>query len=310
MTEISAPAETSADQPGLAIAILTRNRREEVDRCLSSVVTQAADHDVPVHVLINGSDDDTVAHIADAYPDVEVHVSHTNLGVGGGRNLLMAEIDATWVLHLDDDGTVGPHFVEHALAEVRKAPADRVVVAGHIVDVDLDPVPVPVRVTGPAYRFSGGICIMEAATFSRLGGYLPVGYRQGEEGDYTIRLHDADLTIWQSSDLVLFHPLVHDRAKRVEILRTGLTQSVVTGVRYAPWWAVVPWVSWKIVSHLRVAVRLRAPSAFTSGLVSAIRLLPSTVRHRTPVRLQSMLAGSGRVNEERGAQTSSTTDPS
>lgn len=306
MTEIAGTAAHPSGRPELVVAILTRDRRDEVDRCLTSVVAQAAAHDVPVHVLINGSNDDTAAHLAASYPDVEVHSIGTNLGVGGGRNRLMTEIDATWVLHLDDDGTVGPRFIEHALAEIRQAPSDRVVIAGHIVDVDVDPD--PVRVTGPAYRFSGGICIMRAAAFSRLGGYLPAGYRQGEEGDYAIRLHDADLTIWRSSDLVLFHPLVHDRAKRVEILRTGLTQSVVTGVRYAPWWALLPWVSWKIVSHLRVAVRLRAPSAFTSGLVSAVRLVPSTVRSRTPVRLQSMMAGSGRVNEKKhGGQKSSTT---
>ena len=278
----------------LAIAVLTRNRWAMVDRCLTSIYHQAAAHGVPIHVLVNGSDDDTAERIARTYPDVDLHVTDANLGVGPGRNHLMEQIDATWVLHLDDDGTVGSRFVEDALVEIRQAPPDRVVVAGHIIDVDVDPD--PVRVTGPGYRFSGGICILQAAAFSRLGGYLSAGYRQGEEDDYTIRLHHADLAIWQVAELVLFHPLVRDRAQQVEVLRTGLTQSVVTSVRYAPWWAVVPWVMWKLLSHLRLAIRLRAPAAYASGVFAGLRLIPSTLQQRTPVRLDTMLASSGRFN--------------
>lgn len=291
----------SADVPvDLAIAILTRDRWATLARCLDSIYDQAATNDVPIHVLVNGSDDDTADRLPEAYPDVVVHVAATNLGVARGRNNLMDHIDARWVLHLDDDGTVGPRFVEKALLEVSKATPDTAVIAGHIIDVDLDPD--PYLPTGPGYRFSGGVCILDSPTFSRLGGYPVDGYRQGEEGDYAIRVHEADLRIWQTAEIVLFHPLLHGRVKRVELMRTGLTQAVVTGVRFAPWWAVVPWVAWKLLAYGRLAVRLRAPGDYLAGVSTAFRLLPATARRRSPVRLRSMLAGSGRFNERLNAR--------
>ena len=285
---------SSAGRSPLAIVILTRDRWPVVDRCLGSIYQQALNEGVPVHLLVNNSRDDTAERARTSYPAIHIHRSDVNLGCPGGRNHLMGLVEAEWVAHIDDDGTVADDFLSVLAAEIGAAPRDRVVIGGNIVDVDLDPQ--PALAGGRTNRFSGGICALRRSTFLELGGYPTDGLRQGEEGDYAIRLHDAGHHIWRSANLVLFHPLRHSAAKRRELLRTGLRQSVLTGVRYCPAWAVVPWTAWKMAVHLQLAVRLRAPRPYLAGARDALRLLPSTLKSRRPVSMRAMLSSTTRFS--------------
>ena len=298
MTKPRSTTSSAAAPPGtrstIGIAVLTRDRWPAVDRCLDSIYQQAVASEVPIHLLVNGSSDDTAIRAAASYPEVQVHVSDVNLGCPGGRNRLSELATTDWVVHVDDDGTVPDGFVAAVRAEVDTSPLDRAVIAGHIVDVELDPN--PRMASGRSNRFSGGICVMRRSTFLELGGYPTDGLRQGEEGDYAIRLHQAGQHIWRSDGLVLFHPLRHSITKRRELLRTGLRQAVLTGFRYCPAWAVIPWVLWKLASHLVVAIRLRAPRPYLAGVWDSLALLPRTLRGRQPVSMRTMLATTTRFS--------------
>ena len=293
-TTTSSAAPPTGTRSTIGIAILTLDRWPAVDRCLNSIYQQAVTSGIPIHLLVNGSSDDTALRTAASYPAVQVHVSEVNLGCPGGRNHLNDLASTDWVVHVDDDGTVPDGFVSAVRAEVDSAPPDRAVIAGHIVDVEVDPD--PPMASGRSNRFSGGICVMRRSTFLELGGYPTDGLRQGEEGDYAIRLHQAGHHIWRSDALVLFHPLRHSITKRRELLRTGLRQAVLTGVRYCPAWAVIPWISWKLASYLVVAIRLRAPRPYLAGVRDSLALLPSTLRGRRPVSMRTLLTTTSRFS--------------
>lgn len=295
------PVTRSVGEPAeapIAIGILTRNRWETAQRCLASLHGQAVAAGVPIVVLVNGSDDDSAARLRAAYPDVEVHESPTNLGCPAGRNRLTELCRAAWVVYVDDDGTVGPDFVTSVRAEVQAAPADRMVIAGNIIDVDLNPD--ATFTSGPDTRFSGGICAIRRADFLRLGGYPEEALRQGEEGVLSLKLHDAGLAIHRAGSVVLFHPLVHTAAKRRELLRPMIRHSLLTAVGYCPLWLLPVWIPWKAIINLRVAIALRAPRTYLAGLGDVARGAPQAWRARSPVSARTMLAGTSRFRRRSG----------
>lgn len=290
----------------LTIAVLTWQRQDDVSRCIESVAKGAAAAEVPIVVLVNGSTDDTVAALRSAYPDIAVHEEASNLGCPGGRNRLTDLCETPWVFYLDDDGWVGPDFVDAALTAIASVPQDCAVIAGNVIDRhrdsdgDEDAGSNPPFRSGPTSSFSGGTCAIRRADFMRLGGYPDDDLRQGEETEFAMKVFDAGLSIYRSASLVLFHPRSHERAKRIELLRTGLRQSLLTGVRLCPWWMVPIWTVWKLAIYLRIAVELRALGTFGRAVGDALGYLPRTLRTRRPVRARAVLAASARLHRTRG----------
>ena len=98
----------------VVVIILTYKQRDKTISCLSSLLDG---EDIPFKVLVwdNGSQDDTLAAVKAAFPNVLTHYSEDNLGVAGGRNasaqLAIHEYGATHLLFLDNDILVEPGFV-------------------------------------------------------------------------------------------------------------------------------------------------------------------------------------------------------
>ena len=98
----------------IIVLILTFNQKGKTLECLSTLLGNA---EVPFTVLVwdNGSQDDTVSAINNAFPQVLTHYSASNLGVAGGRNasaeVAIREYGATHLLFLDNDILVEPGFV-------------------------------------------------------------------------------------------------------------------------------------------------------------------------------------------------------
>jgi GT2 family glycosyltransferase len=98
----------------IVVIILTYNQKEKTLACLSTLLGSS---DIPYKVLVwdNGSRDETVAAVRQAFPEVIAHTCEQNLGVAGGRNaaaqMAMQAIGATHLLFLDNDILVEPGFV-------------------------------------------------------------------------------------------------------------------------------------------------------------------------------------------------------
>lgn len=98
----------------IMVLILTYKQREKTLACLSELM---GNHDIPFQVLVwdNGSGDDTLTAVKEAFPTILTHYSEDNLGVAGGRNasaqMAIHEYAATHLLFLDNDILVEPGFV-------------------------------------------------------------------------------------------------------------------------------------------------------------------------------------------------------
>src|SRR6267142_2298559 len=85
--------------PQLHVAVLTHNALEYTRRCLSSLARfTPSPH--RMFVLDNGSTDGSADWLS-ARDEIEVTLSHSNLGVPAGRNLLIYEI-----VRSSDDGLI------------------------------------------------------------------------------------------------------------------------------------------------------------------------------------------------------------
>jgi len=121
----STPIDDNDLLRSVVVIILTYNQRDKTLACLSSLFSG---EDIPFRVLVwdNGSQDDTIAAVNRAFPEVLAHYCEENLGVAGGRNasakLAIGQYGATHVLFLDNDILVEPGFVE-ALYESFQADA-------------------------------------------------------------------------------------------------------------------------------------------------------------------------------------------
>ena len=99
--------------PLVAIILLNWNSYQDTLACLDSL----AKIDYPNYRLVvidNGSEDESVAKIQAAYPDLPLAVTGENLGFVGGNNLGMQiakNMGADYMLLLNNDTEVDPQFL-------------------------------------------------------------------------------------------------------------------------------------------------------------------------------------------------------
>ena len=108
----------------VAIVVLSWNGREDTLGCLGSL-SGVVYRPLLSIVVDNGSTDGTSTAVADAYPDVHVVRSETNLGFAEGNNVGIRralELGAAYVLVLNNDVEVDPHFVTALVDEAKMRP--------------------------------------------------------------------------------------------------------------------------------------------------------------------------------------------
>ncbi len=101
--------------PTVDVIVVNFNTRERTLECLDSVRDQAIPG-VGVIVVDNGSEDGSLAAIADAHPEVTLVDAGENLGFARGVNRGVAASDADYVLLLNPDATVFPGSLEALIA--------------------------------------------------------------------------------------------------------------------------------------------------------------------------------------------------
>ena len=114
-----------AAPPGtVAPVVLSWNRREDTLACLRSLA--AVEEPKLATILVdNASTDGTVEAVRAGFPEVEVLVNDTNLGFAEGNNVGIRralELQAEWVLILNNDVEVDPGFLGALLEEAARRP--------------------------------------------------------------------------------------------------------------------------------------------------------------------------------------------
>lgn len=102
----------------VAIIVLNWNGKRATTACLLSL-RDIQDPDVEVIVIDNGSTDGSVSYFKEAFPEVTLVETGSNLGYAGGNNVGIAYAlakGATHLLLLNNDTVVDPKLVGHFLA--------------------------------------------------------------------------------------------------------------------------------------------------------------------------------------------------
>lgn len=104
----------------ISIIIVSYNVRYYLEQCLRSVFSSAEGLDVEVYVVDNASSDGSAAFLRkrfpqDAYPDLHIIDSGSNLGFGKANNLAARMVQGRYVLFLNPDTVVTEHTLGDCL---------------------------------------------------------------------------------------------------------------------------------------------------------------------------------------------------
>ena len=174
------------------VVITTKNRREDLAKCLASIMIQTA----PLQILVidDGSTDGTDQMVRQQFPRVELHRFENSSGYIVQRNRAAGLAETPFIFSMDDDATFSsPRVVAQTLRDFDNPRIGAVAIP--FVDVNTSP---EVKQQAPdaggvyaAYSFIGTAHALRKDLFLGLGGYRELLVHQSEEEDYSIRLLNA-----------------------------------------------------------------------------------------------------------------------
>jgi GT2 family glycosyltransferase len=278
----------------VSVLIVTWNRRADVLETIRSVYDQSY-RDVEVVVVDNGSQDDTVAAVRAAYPDVVLVPLAENTGIAAGRNAGIPHCTGEVVFCLDSDASLAADALGQVVDRLRAAPAigalnskivnattgqqDRI--AGWVysekdrVDQDREFL---------SYSFSEGGCAIRTAVFDQIGLFWEELFfgREGEE--FSLRMWDAGYQVLYFPSSLVYHRVSpHRRIQGGQRLYYDLRNALyIYLVRY-PWWMLAGFAPLKIGTSLIKGVRQRCLGQIARALGDVVRQVPSLLRQRHPI---------------------------
>jgi GT2 family glycosyltransferase len=115
-------SDRGLDASGVTLVVLNYNGRELLPVILGSVDAQSA-RDFAVHVIDDGSTDDSLAYLAERWPQVTVLPSEVNIGVAGSLARAIATAETEYVGLLNNDLELDPGWLDAMLAALEQHPA-------------------------------------------------------------------------------------------------------------------------------------------------------------------------------------------
>ena len=203
---------------------------DRVEQTLTTIARLTACQPPPAEILVhldNGADFPLPAH-------VRVLRSPTNLGPGGGRNLLIKAARCEWVASFDDDSfPVEEDFFAKAMKAIGDYPQAAVIACPiiHRNVPSLEDCRPKLRRTA---TFVGCGCIYQRSAFLETEGYVPLPVAYGmEEIDLALQLHAAGRLMVEVPQLEVFHDtdLSHHDSPRITA-GSIKNQALLTWVRY------------------------------------------------------------------------------
>ena len=105
--------------PDLSIVIVNYNTSKELQRCLTSIYSNATPLDVEVVVVDNNSQDDSVSMVRKDFPQVKLVEPGYNSWFTGGNNIGVAAAEGDYVLILNPDTVIFPNTLQTLLTYLR-----------------------------------------------------------------------------------------------------------------------------------------------------------------------------------------------
>lgn len=142
-----------------SILIVNYNGRSLLPDCLAALSAQTLPREQYEIVMVdNGSADDSIAYVMEAYPAVRIVEAGSNLGFAGGNNLAARHAKGEWLALINNDAIADEGWLERLLAAAERESV--LCVAGKMLNPD-----------GSKIDFSGGVMNLWGRAFAPQEGW-------------------------------------------------------------------------------------------------------------------------------------------
>lgn len=293
----------------VTLAVLNYNGREFLEVIMPSIAAQTV-QGFRVHVLDNASSDDSLAYLAEHWPDARVLPAAENLGVTRNMARAITTCETPYVSILNNDIELHERWLEELLAELDAHPeaaaVDAKMLAYHQREV-IDGVGDSMARTGhptrrgehevdrgqydepcEVFTVSGGCALYRMSAFAQVGNYDEDFGAYYEDVDWGFRARLAGLTNRTAPQAVAYHmgSATNDRKPGGYADRIVCNMIVVT-LKNLPGpllWRWAPRIVFFQAKLLLFHIRWRRGRSHVRGLWWALRSLPATLRKRRAIQ--------------------------
>jgi GT2 family glycosyltransferase len=272
----------SGEASCVLIGIVTCNRAELLTKAIESGLRQ--DYRPLRIAVIDDNSSDDMTGVVERFPMVAWTMWDAPRGYLEARNVLMSDAKAEYFLSLDDDAWfMGADEVSQAVEYLESHPRVAVV-AFDILSPDLPDERSRLEAR-PTREFIGCGHMIRLSAVREVGLYTPnPGSYGGEEKDLSLRLQDQGLEIHKLPGVHVWHDKSPVARDMIAQHRSGVCNDLVFAVRRCPLPMLLWVLPYKILSHLRFAVRRRLMRPCIAGMGLFFRNLAATWQSRKPVR--------------------------
>lgn len=294
--------------PAVSVVIVTWNGRRHLAPCLDSL---AAQQGVTLEVILvdNGSDDDSVAFVQQAYPWVRVLALPDNRGFAGGNNAGAALATSPYLALLNNDTIADPTCFRALVDGLDDARGIRLTTAQIVYMHDpslVDSAGDGMMRAGGAFKYfhgepaerarqsrdvfgvCGAACLMPKAVYEELGGFDESFFFSHEDVDLSYRAqllghrcryvaearvrHHGSGTSGRTSPFAVFH--AHRNAEWLWL------KSTPAGL----YWRTFPAHVFYTCAAAVYFARIGRLGAFLRGKIAALRGVPAVLRSRALIQ--------------------------
>jgi GT2 family glycosyltransferase/glycosyltransferase involved in cell wall biosynthesis len=210
------------DLPAVSVVTLNLNGRSLLGDCLDSLAAQDYPRDRFEVILVdNGSTDDSVPYVQEAYPWVRIFEAGRNLGFAGGNDLGVRMATGDYVAFINNDARADPHWLR-AMVDVLETDPQIACAASKMLGQDgkrIDFVGTGMNLYGRAFQVDAGLPVAPGFHDETCDALAPCGgammirrdvFEQvgGFDEDFVAYFEDIDLgwRLWILGYRVLFVP--------------------------------------------------------------------------------------------------------
>ena len=131
----AAPEETLSPKVSVSVVVATRDRPDDLTRCLDSLVTQETPRSLEVIVVDNNPGSGITARVVGQFPTVRL-VEECRAGLSYARNAGILAATGHIIATTDDDAVCAPDWIERLVAPFERD--DVMIVTGNVLPIELE----------------------------------------------------------------------------------------------------------------------------------------------------------------------------